>query len=818
MKNLYYSKIKRTLAGLLLAMLAIIMALTAQGMSVYAEDDIPESGVRYTLTYPDGTVVTENAEGEPLSYNDVQELLKPANWKKMAEGLASDANGKVELDAAWKEGTIRIVETKVPAGYTQGDDSEKTAELEDGTVKFVNPKEKDPEPESGATYEITYDLNGGEYDGSTEDIVEYYKEGEVISIHEAPERKGYEFDYWKGSEYQPGDSYTVTEDHTFTAQWIKETTTTTTTSGGTKTGDGNNLAIYILIGGAAAAIFSFLAFKKKKVRAGVISMMLIGVFAIGAAYAADGFVINKIDDNGDPVKGAVFDIYGKPEVTCEDIETISINGKKTWPDDEAVKMGWTIPNSIDVTLQKKDDTWKDVETKTVSKNAATGMWTYDFGQQPKYNNGTEIEYRVVEKPVAGYKASGGTAADSYNLTNEYDSRTITLTKTWAGDSAAPSGTRPDEFMFPLYLQLYRNDEHWVTDAPTPDVVDNGDNTYTVTYTVPRLDENGTEYEYRIEELNILNYVEGEITGSMDNGFAVTNTYTAPTPATVTIHGQKKWVFGANPPHGFTVPESIRVTLMAKNNDSGRWSQAVPVTGSNPLDVSIDSDDWDIYGDWTSLDISEGEWTWTVPEKDSKGRTIEYMVVEDTVPYFSKTGGTATDNYNITNTYDSSLYNISFIAEYELQGTSGTWSDYISGNQDVVVKNEIGQQVAAFNFNGKTGGITSGSANLAPGHYTVEVTPLSADDLTIPEGSVERTIPYQGLKAGGFTVDEDGWCVADEEYFYEDATVLINTSTGTKSVNAQTMTDNIGEFIMADGMEGNEIDLVFRIGSVDDHDV
>ena len=68
---------------------------------------------------------------------------------------------------------------------------------------------------------ITYDLNGGEYDGSTDDIVEKYVYGSKIKIHEAPTREGYKFLYWKGSEYQPGDDYTVTEDHTFTAQWEK---------------------------------------------------------------------------------------------------------------------------------------------------------------------------------------------------------------------------------------------------------------------------------------------------------------------------------------------------------------------------------------------------------------------------------------------------------------------------------------------------------------------------------------------------------------------------------------------------------------------
>lgn len=723
-------------------------------------------------------------------------------------------------------------------------------------------------------------------------------------------------------------------------------------------------------------------------------------------------------------------------------ETTTISGTKTWPDGETVKMGWTVPDNITVILEKKvGGSWPgdEVASKTISKDAATGKWNYDFGQQPKYANGEEIEYRVVEAPVAGYKASGGTKAESYNLTNEYDERTITLTKTWAGDSAAPANTRPDANMFAISLQIYKDDKLWNMDAPTAKIVDNGDNTYTVTYVVPRTNEQGNEIEYKIEEIDIPNYKEGEVTGTMDEGFAVTNTYdkrtitltktwagddlysghrltreafkqyvellrdgtpmsdvmptveqgtasyiyvltytvprfkadgteyeytirektipyykngtvtgnmtdgfavtneldtvhfvvhkiwvdeengdkrnpdnkdwqqalaemftlnneeenrpganehysisgatldaydpntdheititfndlpryradsegkpvpinwtiteTAPAGYTethteitkndngdfeitytntynasrnVTIHGEKTWVFGANPPFGFTTPEKIHVTLMAKDNDSGRWSQAIPVTGNNPLEVSINSDGWDIYGDWTSLEISEGQWTWTVPEKDSKGRTIEYMVVEDAVPHFKSTAGTATDNYNITNTYDDSLFNISFVAQYDVQDGDGAWSDYISGNQDVVVKNESEEQVATFSFNGKTGGRTSGAVNLTPGHYTVEVAPLSADDLAVPEGNVEREFTYQGFTSGGFTVYAAGYCMVDETNNYEETTASINTSTNEKRVNAQTMQDNWGEYILIGNHEGNEIDLMFSIGNI-----
>lgn len=69
---------------------------------------------------------------------------------------------------------------------------------------------------------ITFDLDGGTLNGSTGSIklTQYY--GDEITILDAPERDGFVFLYWKGSEYLPGDSYTVTEDHTFTAQWEEE--------------------------------------------------------------------------------------------------------------------------------------------------------------------------------------------------------------------------------------------------------------------------------------------------------------------------------------------------------------------------------------------------------------------------------------------------------------------------------------------------------------------------------------------------------------------------------------------------------------------
>ena len=71
-------------------------------------------------------------------------------------------------------------------------------------------------------FTLTFDPIGGQIDGSTdpvEVICRYYDE---IVILDAPEREGCTFTYWKGSEYYPGDTYRVTGDHIFTAQWNED--------------------------------------------------------------------------------------------------------------------------------------------------------------------------------------------------------------------------------------------------------------------------------------------------------------------------------------------------------------------------------------------------------------------------------------------------------------------------------------------------------------------------------------------------------------------------------------------------------------------
>ena len=68
---------------------------------------------------------------------------------------------------------------------------------------------------------LTFDLGEGSLNGQTGTLIIKAYVGDVITIPAGPLREGYEFLYWEGSKYYPGDTYTVTGSHMFTAVYQK---------------------------------------------------------------------------------------------------------------------------------------------------------------------------------------------------------------------------------------------------------------------------------------------------------------------------------------------------------------------------------------------------------------------------------------------------------------------------------------------------------------------------------------------------------------------------------------------------------------------
>ena len=190
--------------------------------------------------------------------------------KVYTEGETLDVTG-LTLEVSKSDGSKSTVD--VTAAMISGFDSSKTG-TQTLTVRYegftatyeVEVKAKTNPPVTTST--ISYNLNGGTLNGKTGTVTIQAENGTTITLP-APTREGYTFDYWEGSRYNAGDSYTVNGDHTFTAQWKKNSTTPGTSDPGKtspKTGDESNLALWssLMFLSVAAMIVLLLYARKRK--------------------------------------------------------------------------------------------------------------------------------------------------------------------------------------------------------------------------------------------------------------------------------------------------------------------------------------------------------------------------------------------------------------------------------------------------------------------------------------------------------------------------------------------------------------------------
>ena len=189
------------------------------------------------------------ADGSGVSFQDEEileheDFIQAANNVSTNRGYKQKLSDRIILYAQWEksyeitfkddDGTIISGPTKYVEGTLASDIVKPSDPTKDSTDEYTytfagwDPEIVDVTEDAVYTatyngeknnYEITFDPSGGFIDDSTDPIVLTYPYGTEIDIIEAPIREGYKFLYWKGSEYQPGSKYTVTENHTFTAQW-----------------------------------------------------------------------------------------------------------------------------------------------------------------------------------------------------------------------------------------------------------------------------------------------------------------------------------------------------------------------------------------------------------------------------------------------------------------------------------------------------------------------------------------------------------------------------------------------------------------------
>lgn len=117
-----------------------------------------------------------------------------------------------------------------------------------------NGAQVDPENQ---VFAITYNPDGGKWEGTSGLSVIHKKAGEKIVLMAAPTKEGYTFLGWDEKLLKAESEYTVTADHTFKAMWKKNDATP-------KTGDNAMPYVYALgLLTAASAMFVLRAKKAK---------------------------------------------------------------------------------------------------------------------------------------------------------------------------------------------------------------------------------------------------------------------------------------------------------------------------------------------------------------------------------------------------------------------------------------------------------------------------------------------------------------------------------------------------------------------------
>ena len=300
----------------------------------------------------------------------------------------------------------------------------------------------------------------------------------------------------------------------------------------------------------------------------------------------------------DEVEGYTAQVNGYNVTNTHEVEKISIEGTKTWEDNN--NQDRIRPNTITINLLANGE---KVDSKEVTENEE---WKWTFTDLPKYKEGTEIVYTITEDEIEGYTSQ----VNGYNVTNIHvlDQTEVTVQKFW-NDYNNFDGIRPQE----IQVQLYAN-----KNAYGEPVTLNFGMDWKYTWTNLPKKQYGEDVKYTVKELGrVVGY---EVSYSEDT-FTITNTHD---PVKVSIQGQKIWEDNEN--QDGIRPQSITVNLYA--DDEKIASQVV-----------TEKDNW--------------SWRFDDLYKYDAGAVIDYYITEDTVEGYE----TRVNGFNITNIHEAEKISI-----------------------------------------------------------------------------------------------------------------------------------------------------------------
>lgn len=201
------------------------------------------------------------------------------------------------------------------------------------------------------------------------------------------------------------------------------------------------------------------------------------------------------------------------QTTVTNTTATSLTGTKTWVDNDNAYH--TRPQDLDLILERRvgsSGNWTDVShlySPTWTKPETGNTWIYRYTGLPSRDaNGAEYTYRVREVVPAGYGLRGEVTPGQGDVKPDTNNRyhfinVLTGTVTISGQKIWNGGVEEGALTLKLERRLSGSTDEtaWteVTVTGQPTWVKNG-NTWTYTYTdLPKYNEDGVLYEYRVRE-------------------------------------------------------------------------------------------------------------------------------------------------------------------------------------------------------------------------------------------------------------------------------------------------------------------------------
>ena len=322
----------------------------------------------------------------------------------------------------------------------------------------------------------------------------------------------------------------------------------------------------------------------------------------------------KYDEYGDEYEYRVVEmgsdsgytpVYSEYDITnIPNNPKTKIEGWKRWEDND--NEAGLRPETIEIYLYQDG---KKIETKTLSGNSSLpNDWKYTFDNLDVYNmeTGEKYVYTLEEKVVPNYETTYPYSNRILNTFTPNEKTRLDGEKIW-NDNNDAFKKRPSEITVELYQGTTLFDSVVVNEA--------SDWKYTFDE-LPKLDNNGKEYQYSVKEKGSVPGYDTEVVNS-----DIVNTYQ--NTEITSLSGEKIWEDFDNKFN--SRPSSIEVVLLQNNK---------------------------VYERKTVKPDENGHWKYTFENLkiyDDDAKRYEYKVQENKVPddYTSVVDGT-----NITNTYNN----------------------------------------------------------------------------------------------------------------------------------------------------------------------